>query len=172
LKRSAIITAATALFALFAAPSFSQTANISPLEIPAGAVVSFQLQSRLSPSATDPADALPAGTTLRIKLLNAIDSHVDQDGSEFQGVLVSPLEENNHVIVGANAEVHGLFALLRSRQHPEGFRYELLVTNVVDAGRSYVVTASLDPSLFEASARRAVPAESSVMRPTSANLSN
>lgn len=134
--------------------------------------MNFQLQSRLSPSATDPADALPAGTTLRIKLLNAIDSRVDQDGSEFQGLLVSPLEENDHVIVGANAEVHGLFALLRSRQHPEGFRYELLVTNVVDAGRSYVVTASLDSSLFEPSVRRAVPTQTSATQPTDANLSN
>ena len=172
MKRSAIVTAVTTLFALFAAPSFGQSASISPLEIPAGAVVDFQLQSRLSPSASDPADALPAGTRLQIKLLNAIDSRVDQDGSEFQGVLVSPLEQNNHVIVGANAEVHGLFALLRSRQHPEGFRYELLVTNVVDGGRSYVVTASLDPSLFEPSTRHAVPAQSSVMQPTSTNLSN
>jgi hypothetical protein len=169
LKRS-VIVAAVAL--LFAAPSFCQSANISPLEIPAGAVVNFQLQSRLSPSATDPADALPAGTTLRIKLLNAIDSRVDQDGSAFQGVLVSPLEQNNHVVLGANAEVHGLFALLRSRQHPDGFRYELLVTNVVDGGRSYVVTASLDSSLFEPTARRTAPAQSSVMRPTAAELSN
>jgi hypothetical protein len=169
LKRSAIIAAVAILFA---APSFSQSANLSPLEIPAGSVVNFQLQSRLTPSATDPADALPAGTTLRIKLLDAIDSRVDQDGSAFQGVLVSPLEQNNHVVVGANAEVHGLFALLRSRQHPEGFRYELLVTNVVDGGRSYVVSASLDSSLFEPAVRRVVPAQSSVMQPTAANLSN
>lgn len=171
MKRSAIVTAVTALLTLFAAPGFSQTADISPLEIPAGSVVNFQLQSRLSPSATDPADALPAGTMLRIKLLDAIDSKVDQDGTAFQGVLVSPLEQNNHVIVEANAEVHGLFALLRSRQHPEGFRYELLVTNVVDGGRSYVVTASLDPSLFEPSVRSS-SAQSSVMQHTAADLSN
>ena len=136
---------------LFALPSFSQSASLAPLQIPAGSVVNFQLQSRLSPSAADAADALPAGTTLRIKLLEPIDSRVDQDGSEFQGVLMSPLAQNNHVVVGANAEVHGLFALLRSRQHPEGFRYELLVTSLVDGNRSYVVTASLDSSLFEPS---------------------
>jgi hypothetical protein len=134
---------------LFAAPGFSQSASISPLKIPAGSVVQFQLQSRLSPSQTDAADALPPGTPLRIKLLDPIDSRVEQDGSAFQGILMEPLQQNDHVIVGANAEVHGLLALLRSRQHPEGFRYELLVTSLVDGGKSYVVTASLDPSLFE-----------------------
>jgi hypothetical protein len=74
---------------------------------------------------------------------------VEKDGSAFQGILMDPLEQNNHVVVGANAEVHGVLALLRSRQHPEGFRYELLVTSLVDGGKSYVVTASLDSSLFE-----------------------
>jgi hypothetical protein len=156
---------------LFAAPSFSQSASLTPLEIPAGSVVNFQLQSRLSPSAADAADALPAGTTLRIKLLEPIDSHVDQDGSEFQGVLISPLEQNNHVVIGANAEAHGLFALLRSRQHPEGFRYELLVTSLVDGNKSYVVTASLDSSLFEPSKQASSDTASAAVR-TSAALSN
>ncbi|HTZ75240.1 MAG TPA: hypothetical protein VMB47_15055 [Candidatus Aquilonibacter sp.] len=166
MKRTAIIAA---LFTLFAVPGFSQSASIAPLEIPAGAVVSFQLQSRLNPSASDPADALPAGTPMRVKLLDAIDSHVDQDGSSFRGVLVSPLEQNNHVILDANAQVHGLFALLRSRQHPEGFRYELLVTNVVDGGKSYVVTASLDHSLFEPTVKRTSAAQPSASITVGAN---
>jgi hypothetical protein len=170
LRRPAIIAA---ISMLFAAPSFSQSASISPLQIPAGAIVQFQLQSRLSPSAADAADALPAGTTLRVRLLEPIDSRVEQDGSEFQGVLVSPLEQNNHVVVPANAEAHGLLALLRSRQHPEGFRYELLVTSLVDGEKSYVVTASLDSSLFEPS--RKTPADdtqSSMTNRTSTDSSN
>ena len=170
MRRPAIIVA---LAVFFAAPGFGQTASISPLEIPAGSVVNFQLQSRLSPSAADAADALPAGTTLKIKLLDPIDSRVDQDGSAFQGVLVSPLEENNHVVVGANAEAHGLLALLRSRQHPEGFRYELLVTSLVEDGKSYTVTASLDSSLFEANKSAAQPVDSSSLNaPASADVSN
>jgi hypothetical protein len=168
LRRPALIaTIAT----LLAAPSFGQGAAIIPLQIPAGTVVQFQLQSRLSPSTTDAADALPAGTPLRIKLLDPIDSRVEQDGSAFQGVLVSALEENNHVVVGANAEAHGLLALLRSRQHPEGFRYELLVTSLVDGGRSYVVTASLDSSLFEP-ANRAPAVSSSMAGDSAANMPN
>lgn len=146
MRRPAFIAAVAVLLA---APSFGQGASIRPLLIPAGAIVQFQLQSRLSPSAVDATDILPAGTPLQIKLLDPIDSRVEQDGSAFQGILVSALEKNNHVVVGANAEAHGLLALLRSRQHPEGFRYELLVTSLVDGGKSYVVTASLDSSLFE-----------------------
>ena len=139
---------------------------ISPLQFPAGTVVDFQLQSRLAPSAADPADALPAGTALHIKLLRAIDSRIDSDGSEFQGVLVSPLEQNSHVVVPANAEAHGLLALLRSQRHPEGFRYELLVTSLVDGGKSYTVTASLDSSLFES--KPAANQTSQNVAPTSA----
>lgn len=138
-----------AIVVLFAAPSFGGSPSISPLQIPAGSVVDFQLQSRLSPSAADAADSLPAGTTLRVKLLDQIDSRINGDGSAFQGVLVSPLEQNNHVVISANAQARGLLALLRSQRHPEGFRYELLVTNLVDGDKSYVVTASLGSSLFE-----------------------
>ena len=150
--RPAIIAA---LAVLFAAPGFSQSASISPLQIPAGSVVTFQIQSRLSPASDNAADALPAGTQMRVKLLDRIDSRTEEDGATFDGVLVSPIEQNDRVLIGANAQAHGLLALLRSRQHPEGFRYELLVTNIVDSGKSYVVTASLDSSLFEPSPKPA-----------------
>jgi hypothetical protein len=158
MTRPALI-AAIGMF--LAAPSFSQSVGISPLRIPAGSVVNFQLQSRLSPTTDDAADSLPPGTTLRVKLLDPIDSQTEEDGAAFQGVLVSPVEQNDHVVIGANAEAHGLLALLRSRQHPEGFRYELLVTSLVDGGKSYVVTASLDSSLFEAPKNSVSTVESS-----------
>ena len=106
---------------------------------------------------------------MRVKILGNIDSRVDQDGSAFQGILVSPLEQNNHVVLEANAQVKGLFALLRSKQHPEGFKYDLLVTNVVDGGRSYVVTASLDPSLFEPTATQTAAEASVVESPAEQN---
>jgi hypothetical protein len=164
LSTALIRPAVIAAFAmLFAAPGFTQNAEISPLRITAGSVVNFQLQSRLSPTNDDAADALPAGTTLRVRLTDPVDSQMEEDGAAFQGVLVSPVEQNNHVVIAANAEAHGLLALLRSRQHPEGFRYELLVTNLVDGGKSYVVTASLDSSLFESPKQPAPAPESSAI---------
>jgi len=42
--------------------------------------------------------------------------------------------------------------LLRSRNHPEGFRYELLVTSLTDHAKTYAVTASLNASFFDAGA--------------------
>jgi hypothetical protein len=38
---------------------------------------------------------------------------------------------------------------LRSKTHPDGFRYEVLVTGVTDHGKSYDLTASLNPSFAD-----------------------
>jgi hypothetical protein len=45
--------------------------------------------------------------------------------------------------------VRGLLVLLRSKTHPEGFRYELLITRLIDHGKSYDLTASLNPSFLD-----------------------
>ena len=52
-------------------------------------------------------------------------------------------------IVHAGSEVQVLLVLLRSKNHPDGFRYELLVTSVTDQGKAYAMTASLNPSFAE-----------------------
>ncbi len=82
-------------------------------------------------------------------MLDSIDSGVDQDGAEFHGLLTVPLVLGGEVIVRPEAEVRGLLVLLRSRNHPEGFRYELLVTGLTDHGKSYDLTASLNPSFVD-----------------------
>ncbi len=66
--------------------------------------------------------------------------------SQFRGLVVSPLVVAGQVIVHADAEVHGLQILLRNRNHPNGVRYELLITSLVDHGESYTITASFDPA--------------------------
>ena len=40
------------------------------------------------------------------------------------------------VIVHSESEVRGILVLLRSKNHPEGFRYELLVTSVTDHAKT------------------------------------
>jgi len=52
----------------------------------------------------------PAG-----RMLDSIDSGVDQDGAEFHGLLTVPLFWEAKVIVRPEAEVRGLLVLLRSR---------------------------------------------------------
>ncbi|PYT50576.1 MAG: hypothetical protein DMG43_14765 [Acidobacteria bacterium] len=68
---------------------------------------------------------------------------------------MAPLVLAGEVIVRSEAEVRGLLVLLRSRSHPEGFRYELLITGLTDRGKSYELTASLNPSFLDPSTQPA-----------------
>jgi hypothetical protein len=124
--------------------------GLQPLRIQAGSVLTFYLQTRLRPVAEDPLDALPQGTLLHVRLLRPIDSTVDRDGSEFHGWVVSDLALGDGIVIHVDSEVRGLLVLLRSRNHPNGFRYELLLTELTDHGKSYPLTASLNPSFFDA----------------------
>jgi hypothetical protein len=107
--------------------------NVAPLRVPAGTIVNFQL------------DELPKGTMLRVRLLDSVDSAADRDGSAFRGLIVSSVAWGDRVVIHSDAEVRGLFALLRSASHPEGFEYQLLITGLVDRGQAYTLTAFLDP---------------------------
>ncbi|HUJ30135.1 MAG TPA: hypothetical protein VLY23_02565 [Candidatus Acidoferrum sp.] len=126
-----------------------QSPAIEPVHVAAGTVLTFHIQTRLRPIGGDALDAFPVGTVLRVKILNAVDSRVNGDGAEFRGSMVSSLALGNDVIVHPDAQVRGLLALLRSRSHPEGFRYELIVTGVTENGKAYALTAFLDPSLVD-----------------------
>lgn len=146
---------------VFAAVSSAQVASglnansgsrVEPLRVPAGSVLAFHLQSRLHPAAEDPLDALPQGTILHVKILKPVDSTVDRDGSPFHGWVVSDLSLGDGVVIHADAQVRGLLVLLRSQAHPEGFRYELLLTELTDHGNSYPLTASLGNSFVDATA--------------------
>jgi hypothetical protein len=140
------------LFTGLASSAQQQKTAIEPVHVAAGTILTFHLQSRLNPSSENEADKLPKGTILRVKLLAALDSAVDHDGTEFHGVVVSSVASGNQIIVHTDAQVVGVLALLRSKSHPEGFRYELLITRVKEQGKSYDITASLNPSFFEESA--------------------
>ncbi len=134
---------------LLPATAYSKAPAIAPVRVAAGTVLKFHLQTRLHPTAADALDALPRGTVLEVRMLDSIDSAADRDGTEFHGFLVAPLILGSEVIVPSEAEVRGLFVLLRSKSHPEGFRYELLVTGLTDHGKSYDLTASLNPSFLD-----------------------
>jgi hypothetical protein len=134
---------------MLAKPVHAQTSTLEPIHVSPGTVLTFHLQTRLNPGTGNDFDILPSGTILRVKILNSIDSAADRDGSEFHGVVVSPVLAGKTTVLHADAEVRGIFALLRSRNHPEGFRYELLITGVNDRGKNYDLTASLNTSFRE-----------------------
>jgi hypothetical protein len=136
------------------------TIAIAPVRVTSGTVLKFHLQTRLNQTSGDALDALPKGTVLEVRILDSIDSDYDRDGTEFRGTLVTPLVSEGEVIIHSEAEVRGLLVLLRSRSHPDGFRYELLVTGLTDRGKSYDLTASLNPSFLDSGAQPASASKS------------
>jgi hypothetical protein len=94
-------------------------------------------------------------------MLDSIDSTMNRDGAPFRGLVVSSLVSGNRVVLHSEAEVRGLVVLLRSKRHPDGFRYELLITSLVEHGKSYTLTASVAPSFSDpaSSATSLAPAE-------------
>jgi hypothetical protein len=135
--------------ALLSGSAQGQSPSIAPVRVAAGTVLEFHLQTRLHATGGDALDALPKGTVLQVKMLDSIDSDADHDGAEFRGSIVTPVVLEGEVIIHSDAKVRGLLVLLRSRNHPDGFRYELLVTGLTDRGKSYDLTASLNPSFVD-----------------------
>ena len=134
---------------LIASSALGQSPAVASVRVAAGAVLKFHLQTRLNQTGGDALDALPKGTVLEVRMLDSVDSDTDRDGAEFRGTLWTPLVLEGEVIVHSEAEVRGLLVLLRSKSHPDGFRYELLITGITDHGKSYDLTASLNPSFVD-----------------------
>jgi hypothetical protein len=150
-----VAAAVLCLASAFASSAGGQASKVEQVQVVSGTVLTFYLHARLNPTSGDAVDALPKGTLLRVKMLDSIDSSVNPDGTEFHGLVVSALASEGNVVIHRESEVWGILALLRSRSHPEGFRYELLITGLSDHGKSYALTASLNPSLADSSAAAA-----------------
>jgi hypothetical protein len=148
----AVVLCAVCVFAV-SSPAQVSNSTLEPIRVQAGSVLAFHLQTRLRHNEADPLDGLPQGTVFHVKILNAIDSTADRDGSEFHGSVVSDLSLGDGVVIHADSEVRGLLVLLRSKNHPDGFRYELLLTELTDHGKSYPLTASLNSSFHDSSAQ-------------------
>ena len=157
MKRIALAALVLCLAPAFPNAAQAQTSHIEQVHVAAGDVLTFYLHARLNPTDGDAVDGLPKGTLLRVKMLDSMDSSVNPDGTEFQGTVVSALTSEGEVVIHPGAEVHGILALLRSRAHPEGFRYELLITSLSDQGKTYALTASLNPSFADSAASSAPP---------------
>ncbi|OLB25638.1 MAG: hypothetical protein DMG41_04055 [Acidobacteria bacterium] len=144
-----IVPAALSFLAALTIATYGQAFKVGPVRVSAGTVLTFYLHARLNTTNGDGVDGLPKGTLLRVKMLDSIDSAVNGDGTEFHGTVVSGLASSGEIVIHPDSEVRGILALLRSRSHPDGFRYELLITSLTDHGKSYVLTASLRPSLTD-----------------------
>jgi hypothetical protein len=134
---------------LLAGVAAAQKFVIEPVKVVSGTILMFHTQTRLHPNSENLLDVLPSGTVLQVRVEDRLDSSVDHDGAEFHGVIVSPVMSGNETIVHSDAEVQGILVLLRTKNHPDGFRYDLLITHLSDHGKSYSLTASLGTSFFE-----------------------
>ena len=149
MKRIALVALClTGAFARVAQGQATTTIPV-PVHVTTGTVLTFYLHARLNPTTGDNLDGLPKGTLLRVKMLDSIDSAINADGAEFHGTVVSGLTSSGEIVIHPGSEVRGIMALLRSSSHPEGFRYELLITSLTDHGKSYALTASLNPSFTD-----------------------
>jgi hypothetical protein len=158
------VLAVLCLCSLLVCQARGQKSSAEPVQIASGTILTFHLQTRLSPGTGNETDVLPKGTVIRVKLLQAVDSNVDRDGSEFRGEVVSSVHSGNEIVLHSESEVRGLLALLRSKSHPEGFRYELLITRVNDHGKSYDLTASLSSSFVDGGSPQESPAKTAAVK--------
>jgi hypothetical protein len=156
------------LIALTTSAVHAQKPDIEPLRIAPGTVLTFHLQTRLN-SSNGVLDNLPRGTVLAVRVLDSIDSDTNRDGTEFRGTIVSAVASGNEIVVHSDAEVRGLLVLLRSKSHPDGFRYELLITGLTDHGKTFEITASLNPSISEVSSQHD-PGSAETKEKTRANV--
>lgn len=171
MKRIALV--AICVVGAFARAAHGQASRIEPVHVSAGTILTFYLHARLNPTSGDAVDGLPKGTLLRVKMLDSVDSAINADGSEFHGIVTSGLTSSGEIVIHPGSEVRGILALLRSRNHPEGFRYELLITDLTDHGKSYSLTASLNPSLADSTpASTAKPAAKADAKPSASGTSH
>jgi hypothetical protein len=157
------------VLALFAVAAYGQDLSLKPIRFESGTVFSFRLQTRLQTSSEDMMNSLPSGTVLQIKMLASAQRDADADGAPFRGTVVSPISYGGQVLIHSAATVEGIQILLRNRAHPDGFRYELLITDLTDQGQSYTITAFFDPALTEEDGARSPAAIAGPAQSTTTN---
>lgn len=151
-----LLAVALCTLGALAGSAYAQKSPVQPMRIDAGTILEFHLQTRLDSAAGNLVDSLPKGALLRVKMLDPIDSTLSQDGAEFHGLLLSSMKSGGEVVVHSGSEVSGIFVLLRNERHPEGFRYELLLTGVKDHGKYYALTASLSSAIGDSGSQAVV----------------
>ncbi len=118
-----------------AAPSAPAVApNPTPAALPAAA----------PPPPPQPAQVqIPAGTTMSIRMIDGIDSSVNQPGEIFHASLDAPIVVDGQVVVPKNADVYVRLASVTSAGHIKGrSELELQLVKLEFQGQSYPLTSS------------------------------
>ncbi|MGH9735801.1 MAG: BON domain-containing protein [Candidatus Acidiferrales bacterium] len=85
---------------------------------------------------------IPAGTTMSIRMIDGIDSSVNQPGEIFHASLNSPILIDNQVVVPKDADVYVRLASVSSAGHIKGkSELELQLVKLEFQGQSYPLTS-------------------------------
>lgn len=86
---------------------------------------------------------IPAGTTMSIRMIDGIDSSVNQPGEIFHASVNSPIVIDNQVVVPRDADVYVRLASVASAGHIKGrSELELQLVKLEFQGQSYPLTSS------------------------------
>jgi hypothetical protein len=86
---------------------------------------------------------VPAGTTMEIRMIDGIDSSVNQPGEIFHASLDAPIVVGNQVVVPKDADVYVRLASVSSAGHIKGrSELELQLVKLEFQGQSYPLTSS------------------------------
>jgi hypothetical protein len=104
------VVACSLLFALAACsnkPAANSAANDADQNAPSGSEGGGGMTSSSRPPAAKPAVVVPAGTTLTVRLGEALGSKISNSGQSFTAALASPVAVGGDTVIPAGAEAHG-----------------------------------------------------------------
>jgi len=127
-----------------------RAANREPEQLPAPSAPAGNMAANTPPPAPVPTPpppppkpvdvTVPEGTTLAVRLIDAIDSEHNQPGDRFRGTLDSPVTLNDQIVIPAGADVSGRVTNVKSAAHFSGSSELALELNRVTVnGKSYDV---------------------------------
>ena len=86
---------------------------------------------------------IPAGTSLRVQMIDSVDSSVNHTGDMFHASLVSPIIVDNQVVVPSGTDVYAKLVNAKSAGHMTGqSQLALELVQMEFQGRSYALATS------------------------------
>ena len=104
--------------------AMNSAADPTPAPPPAASTPPEQTQAAEAPAPPPPPQPrhveIPAGTTVRVQMIDSVDSSVNRAGEVFRASLASPIVVDNQVVVPAGTDVYVKLANAKSAGHLTG----------------------------------------------------
>ena len=117
-----------------APPAQTQTAAVAPVPLPAPAAPAPPQPTRVE---------IPAGTAVRVQMIDEVDSTVNHAGDTFHASLASPISVDDQIVVPAGTDVYLKLVTAKSAGHMTGqSELALELVRMEFQGRSYALASS------------------------------